>query len=279
MLEREQIDFLLAKAYNAAIRAGAKIIEIYTQYEDFFVSLKSDSTPITIADKEAHSIIKHALGATRIPVLSEEGRDIFYEERQSWDLFWLVDPLDGTDEFIKRNGEFTVNIALMVDNRPLFGVIYIPTSQTIYFSDPDRGAFCKTGIEPEIISEYSISQIFAGANKLPTVQAANSPVKVVLSRSHESSFANDFLEHIEKQVGELQIIEYGSSLKFCLIAEGNADFYIRTTPTMEWDTAAGEAIAMAAGVVIETIDNRLGLAYNKEDLENPPFTCRTKHFK
>lgn len=279
MLEREQIDFLLAKAYNAAIKAGAKIIEIYTQYEDFYVSLKSDSTPITIADKEAHTIIKHTLATTRIPVLSEEGRDIFYEERQSWDLFWLVDPLDGTDEFIKRNGEFTVNIALMVDNRPCFGVIYIPTSRTIYFSDPDRGAFCKTDIEPEIISEQTISEIFAGAHKLPAVEGANSPVKVVLSRSHESAFASEFLDYIKNRVGELQIIEYGSSLKFCLIADGNADFYIRTTPTMEWDTAAGEAIATAAGVVIETINGNIGLAYNKEDLENPPFTCRTKHFK
>lgn len=270
MLEREQIDYLLASAYNAAIRAGAKITEIYTQYEDFYVSLKSDSTPITIADRQAHSIIKHTLSTTRIPLLSEEGRDLFYDERRGWDLFWLVDPLDGTEEFIKRNGEFTVNIALMLDNRPFFGVIYVPTSQTIYFSDPDRGAFCKTSIEPSITSNLTISQIFGGAKKLPLIMERNTPVKVALSRSHESIFVDEYLNYLREVVGEIHTVEYGSSLKMCLVSEGSVDYYIRTTPTMEWDTAAGEAIAVSAGmVVVDTTGERMH--YNKENLENPGF--------
>lgn len=278
MLEREQIDFLLASAYNAAIRAGAKVTEIYTQYEDFYVSLKSDSTPITIADREAHSIIKHALATTRIPLLSEEGRDLFYEERRSWDLFWLVDPLDGTEEFIKRNGEFTVNIALMVNNRPFFGVIYVPTSRTMYFSDPDRGAFCKTGVEPDIISNQSVSQIFSGAKRLPLTAEPNRPVRVALSRSHESAFVTEYLDFLREKLGEIKIVEYGSSLKFCLISDGSVDCYIRTTPTMEWDTAAGEAIAVSAGVKVATMQPDR-LHYNKEDLENPPFIATRIEFK
>lgn len=276
MIEREQADFFLAEAYNAAIRAGAKIMEIYTRYDDFFVSLKADSTPITIADKEAHTLIKNHLSATRIPLLSEEGRDLYFDERRGWDLFWLVDPLDGTEEFIKRNGEFTVNIALMVDNCPYIGVIYIPTTETIYFSDPDRGSFCRTGVKPEMAAEFSISQIFAGARRLPVVEERNAPLKVALSRSHESEQVREQIMQLQEQVGEVQIVEYGSSLKMCLVAEGSVDCYLRTTPTSEWDTAAGEAIARGAGVRVVALTGE-PLRYNEESLENPPFICLTRH--
>lgn len=276
MIEREQADFFLAEAYNAAIRAGAKIMEIYTRYDDFFVSLKADSTPITIADKEAHTLIKNHLSATRIPLLSEEGRDLYFDERRSWDLFWLVDPLDGTEEFIKRNGEFTVNIALMVDNRPYLGVIYIPTTETIYFSDPDRGSFCRTGVKPEMAANYSISHIFSGARRLPVVEGRNIPLKVALSRSHESERVREHIRNLQEQAGEVQIVEYGSSLKMCLVAEGAVDCYLRTTPTSEWDTAAGEAIARGAGVRVVSLAGE-PLRYNEESLENPPFICLTRH--
>lgn len=272
MLEREQIDYLLVSAFNAAVRAGSKIAEIYTQYEDFFVSLKTDSTPITIADREAHSLIKHYLGVTRIPLLSEEGRDLHYDERRGWDLFWLVDPLDGTEEFIKRNGEFTVNIALIVRGRPLFGVIYLPTRETIYFSDPDRGSFCVTGLKPQIAASYSISEIFNQAKRLPLYGKLNTPLRVAMSRSHESDLIDDRLQQLEAALGEIQAVEYGSSLKLCLVAEGSCDFYIRTTPTMEWDTAAGQAILDGAECIMYP-----ELQYNKEELENPPFVCQTKY--
>lgn len=276
MIEREQTDFFLVEAYNAAVRAGAKIMEIYTRYDDFFVSLKADSTPITIADKEAHTLIKNHLSVTRIPLLSEEGRDLYYDERRGWDLFWMVDPLDGTEEFIKRNGEFTVNIALMVDNAPFLGVIYIPTTETIYFSDPDRGSFCKTGIKPDIDSVCTISQIFADARRLPVVAERNTPLKVALSRSHESNQVRDLIRQLQDQVGEVRIVEYGSSLKMCLVAEGAVDCYLRTTPTSEWDTAAGEAIARGAGVRVVALSGE-PLRYNEESLENPPFICLTRH--
>ncbi|WP_283391506.1 3'(2'),5'-bisphosphate nucleotidase CysQ [Millionella massiliensis] len=276
MIEREQTDFFLVEAYNAAVRAGAKIMEIYTRYDDFFVSLKADSTPITIADKEAHTLIKNHLSVTRIPLLSEEGRDLYYDERRGWDLFWMVDPLDGTEEFIKRNGEFTVNIALMVDNAPFLGVIYIPTTETIYFSDPDRGSFCKTGIKPDINSACTISQIFADARRLPVVAERNTPLKVALSRSHESNQVRDLIRQLQDQVGEVRIVEYGSSLKMCLVAEGAVDCYLRTTPTSEWDTAAGEAIARGAGVRVVALSGE-PLRYNEESLENPPFICLTRH--
>ena len=276
MIEREQTDFFLVEAYNAAVRAGAKIMEIYTRYDDFFVSLKADSTPITIADKEAHTLIKNHLSVTRIPLLSEEGRDLYYDERRGWDLFWMVDPLDGTEEFIKRNGEFTVNIALMVDNAPFLGVIYIPTTETIYFSDPDLGSFCKTGIKPDIDSVCTISQIFADARRLPVVAERNTPLKVALSRSHESSQVRDLIRQLQDQVGEVRIVEYGSSLKMCLVAEGAVDCYLRTTSTSEWDTAAGEAIARGAGVRVVALSGE-PLRYNEESLENPPFICLTRH--
>ena len=130
MLNKEQTDFLLVNAYNAAVRAGARIIDIYTGDADYGVDLKSDHTPITIADRESHELIKNYLSQTRIPLLSEEGRDLLYEERRNWDLFWMVDPLDGTKEFLKGNGEFTVNIALMCDNEPYIGIIYVPYIRT-----------------------------------------------------------------------------------------------------------------------------------------------------
>lgn len=276
MIEREQADFFLAEAYNAAVRAGAKIMEIYTRYDDFFVSLKADSTPITVADREAHTLIKHFLSATRIPLLSEEGRDLYFDERRGWDLFWMVDPLDGTEEFIKRNGEFTVNIALMVDNRPYLGVIYIPTTETIYFSDPDRGSFCKTEVRPQMSAEYTIARIFEGARRLPVVERRNVPLRVALSRSHESEQVREHIRSLREQVGEVQIVEYGSSLKMCLVAEGSVDCYLRTTPTSEWDTAAGEAIARGAGVRVVALNGE-PLRYNEESLENPPFICLTQH--
>lgn len=273
-LAREQTDFLLTRAFNAAVSAGAKIYEIYTSYDDFGVSLKADSTPITIADRQAHSIIAKRLAQTRIPILSEEGRDILYEERQNWDLFWLVDPLDGTRQFIERTGEFTINIALIADNKPLLGVIYHPCSDTVYLSDPDRGAFSKVGVRVSQTTEYTVNEIFRDARKLPLhSEQGGRSARLLLSRVRESNVAHDFIENVRTDHPDLQVLEYGSSLKLCLLAEGSADYYIRTTQTMEWDTAAGEAIMRGAGVRICDLHGN-DLQYNKEKLENPPFLCK-----
>ncbi len=276
MISREQTDYLLTQAYNAALRAGAAIMDIYTHYDDFVVSLKADSTPITLADRRAHTLIKNYLSATRIPLLSEEGRDLYYDERRGWDLFWLVDPLDGTEEFIKRNGEFTVNIALIVDSRPYLGVIYLPTSRTLYFSDPDRGSFCKTDVEVDADASLTTAELFAQARKLPLHTRPNRPVRVAMSRSHESPYVREYLAKIEEQNGKTRVVEYGSSLKMCLVADGSVDCYLRTTPTMEWDTAAGEAIALGAGVTVRSLSGN-PLIYNQETLENPPFICFSQY--
>mgnify|MGYP000821729572 CR=1 FL=1 len=172
MLNKEQTDFLLVNAYNAAIRAGARIIDIYTGDADFAVDIKSDHTPITIADRDAHELIKKYLSQTRVPLLSEEGRDLLYEERRNWDLFWMVDPLDGTKEFLKGNGEFTVNIALMHNNEPYIGVIYVPYIHKIYFALKGAGCYLKTDVEPDHEASFDLPQIWSDTTRLPLCDKA-----------------------------------------------------------------------------------------------------------
>ncbi len=270
MITREQKEYLLPKAYNAAIRAGAAILDIYNSGGPIDVDIKSDRSPITVADRLAHSVIREYLGQTRIPLLSEEGREMLYAERKDWDLFWMVDPLDGTVEFIKGNGEFTVNIALMADNRPVFGVIYVPYRKRIYFSDSDLGAFrsCNTEADPE--AEYVYAEITAGAEALP--------LTVAVSRSHSDGETARHLEELRKRHPDAEVLQQGSSYKLCLIAEGSVDYYPRTTETYEWDTAAGESIIALAGGSIYSLDDTAPLRYNKESLVNPRFACRSKWF-
>lgn len=272
MLQREQIDYLLTSAYNASVRAGAAILEIYRS-DDYNVNIKSDSTPITLADRQAHNVIKNYLNKTRIPMLSEEGRDLLFEERCNWDLFWLIDPLDGTKEFIKRNGEFTVNIALMVNNKPFLGVIYVPCFNMIYFSDKERGSFRKDNVHPDIEAEFGINNVYEDVKKLPLTVKPNNPVKIVVSRSHLTPETFNFVEELKEKHGEVEIINSGSSIKFCMVAEGSADYYVRTTATNEWDVAAGDSIVISAGGVTKSISGEETLTYNKEDLSNPHFVC------
>lgn len=277
MLEREQIDYLLANAYNAAIRAGKRILEIYNS-DDLGVNLKSDGTTSTKADRDAHAIIKHYLGQTRIPILSEEGRNLLFEERGTWDLFWMVDPLDGSREFLRQEShEFTVNIALMVENEPFLGIVYLPCFDKIYFSDMDRGAFVKENVVPDSEASFTISQIYAGAKELPIVEKANSPMKVTFSRLDTSPDTERFIELLRKKCGDVEALPTGSSLKFCLVAEGTADLYIRTTVSYEWDTAAGHAIATAAGAKAIDIVEQESLRYNKSDLQHPYYICKSKY--
>ncbi len=279
MLNQEQREYLLTKAYNAALRAGSRILDIYNNSDDYVIDIKSDHTPITLADREAHTLIKEYLGQTRIPLLSEEGRDLLYEERRRWDLFWMVDPLDGTKEFLKGNGEFTINIALMSDNQPVIGVIYVPYIQKIYFSDREIGAFRKEPVAPDAKAEYDYATIFDQAVRLPLTQESNNPPVVAISRSHntDETFAHIF--RFKKQYPKAQVIEQGSSYKLCLIAEGSVDYYPRTSFTYEWDTAAGQAIIEAAGgTICELSMDQEGeaLTYNKLSLHNPNFVCRNK---
>lgn len=276
MIDNIQADFFFESAFNAALRAGAGIMEIYNGEQEFLVNLKSDNTPITEADRRSHETIKDYLSRTRIPLMSEEGRDLLYEERCGWDLYWLVDPLDGTLQFIKRTGEFTINIALMVNNRPTVGVVYVPTSGRIYFAIEGRGAWKRIGMIPNPNAQMNISEIMRGAEPLPQTDGANDPKVVALSRSHISPDTHIVVDSLKEKFGKIEILTQGSSLKLCLVAEGLVDIYPRTTPTSEWDTAAGECILNEAGGSIRELEHNSTLNYNKPTLINPNFICKSK---
>ena len=278
-LNGAQRELLVPKAYNAALRAGEAILEVYRRKGDYDIDLKRDLTPVTEADRQAHAMIKEYLGPTHIPLLSEEGREMRFDERRDWDMFWLVDPLDGTKEFIKGNNEFTVNIALVVNNRPVVGVIYVPWLGRIYFCEKGHGSFMKTGVAPDPAAEFSYDEVFAGAVELPLKRGRNTPLRVAVSRSHRNADTETYLEEIKKRFPDAEIVEQGSSYKFCLLAEGDIDYYVRTSNTYEWDTAAGEIILSDTGGTTKSLPDLGKFAYNKESLLNPWFVCRSGSFQ
>lgn len=230
---------------NVAVKAGVEILEIYNS-DNFDTELKEDESPLTLADKHSNEIITTELKALYpgIPVFSEEGRSIPYDERKSWKRFWLVDPLDGTKEFIKKNGEFTVNIALIENDKPVFGVIHVPVSSVTYAGGIRHGSYK--------INHEDVEQISVNNN-------ANEPLTVVKSRSHSSEEEEEFYSAYDIK----STISKGSSLKICMVAEGKAHIYFRGGPTWEWDTAAGHAILEAAGGYFVN-KNKSELHYNKE---------------
>ena len=278
-LNAAQREYLVPKAYNAALRAGAAILEVYDKKKDYGVALKRDKSPITEADKRAHAVIKEYLGQTHIPLLSEEGREMRFDERKDWDMFWLVDPLDGTREFIKGNNEFTVNIALILNNRPVVGVIYVPWFNKIYFCEKGHGSFMKSGIKPSATAGFTYQEMFAGAVELPLKGERNNPLRIAVSRSHKNAEAMRHVKRMRQQHPGAVVIEQGSSYKFCLLAEGEIDYYVRTTNTCEWDTAAGEVILSDTGGTTKSFPDLAKFAYNKESLSNPWFVCRSRHFQ
>ena len=267
-------EYLLPEQFNAAVRAGAAIMKIYKQSDDYDITLKSDHTPITIADRQAHLTIKESLGKTRIPILSEEGRQMLYDERRNWELFWLVDPLDGTVEFIKGNNEFTVNIALMENNICVSSVIYVPYYHKMYIAVKGYGAWVVDGIEPSDQAQYSYADIHSGMRRLPISERAHEGFRVAVSRSHQTPETHTHIDTLRGEHPDLEIIEQGSSYKFCLLAEGYVDYYIRTTTTSEWDTAAGELILAESGGVTTAYPSGEPLSYNKEVLDNPWFVAQ-----
>jgi len=255
----------VTKLFNICLQAGSEILEVYS--EDINVETKADDSPLTIADQRSHQAIESGLKSDfpDIPVLSEEGADIPYSTRKDWEQFWLVDPLDGTKEFIKKNGEFTVNIALIEGQYPVLGVIYAPALDTFYFGKEGVGTFkLEKASEREIASE---EDLIAQSVKLPEVNES-SVVNVVASRSHMSDDTQTFIDGLKKEHGEVDVVSAGSSLKFCLVAEGKADHYPRYAPTMEWDTGAGQAIVEAAGGKVSRHDDGERFYYNREDLKN-----------
>ena len=257
-------------AIRAAIQAGLEILKIYNNPKaDFSIERKADNSPLTIADKASHRIIETMLQKTNIPLLSEEGKNIPYEKRKHWTKFWMVDPLDGTKEFIKRNGEFTVNIALIRNGKPAMGVIYVPVAHALYVGIENTGAW---KIETDD-ARCDLSFVRAKGQGLP-FHTFNRAYKIVGSRSHMSYETGEYIKELEKVHSSVEIVSKGSSLKICMVAEGSASEYPRFGPTMEWDTAAGHAIANAAGKKLWHTDFRRELTYNKENLLNPYFIVK-----
>ncbi len=234
--------------------AGRAVLEVYNS--DFAVEQKEDKSPLTLADTRSHGIISAYLKKHfSFPVLSEEGGGIPYEERRTWGYYWLVDPLDGTKEFVKRHGDFTVNIALIHEGRPVAGVIYVPVTSVLYYAQKGVGSF----------------KVENGkTTKLP-VKGEKDLLTVVGSRSHATPELEQYIQEMKKKYGELEVISCGSSLKFCMVAEGKAEVYPRLGPTMEWDTAAGQIIVEEAGGRVVEFKTRTPMLYNKENLLNPFF--------
>ncbi len=263
------IEDLTILAINASLAAGKAILKIYEGA--FIVEKKKDDSPLTIADKNAHNIITSFLEKTEYPILSEEGRDIPFEERKEWETYWIVDPLDGTKEFVKRNGDFTVNIALMSNNKPIMGVIYIPVSDTLYFGGELIGSYKHTSVSRT--SELVYSELTESKNQIPLTSNPTT-YTIVASRSHLSQETKDYINKLEKTYGEVNRISRGSSLKICMVAEGVAHEYPRFAPTMEWDIAAGHAIILGVGGEIINTTTKKSILYNKINLLNNWFVVK-----
>ena len=258
---------LIPSVLKTAVEAGIAILKVYT-LSDFNTELKKDKSPLTEADLASNKVINEYLKQTPYPIISEENKQMDYATRKSWDTCWMVDPLDGTKEFIKRNGEFTVNIALIRQGKPVLGVIYVPVTRELYYADVEKKAAFKTIVGED---HKLPDQLFSEKDRISPTSYTGSIVRVVGSRSHMNQDTLDYVEGLKKQGKEVEVVSKGSSLKFCLVAEGKADVYPRFAPTMEWDTAAGHAICSAVGLKVTAQDTQRELRYNKENLLNPYF--------
>jgi 3'(2'), 5'-bisphosphate nucleotidase len=279
----------LAQALPAAKKAGEAILEVYHGHID--VSYKEDQSPLTVADERAHKIITGLLSepeSPQIPILSEEGKHTPYETRTRWEHFWLVDPLDGTKEFIKRRGEFTVNIALIHKQRPVAGVLCVPAKGVIYFAADGLGSYKLD--DWEIVTGFfgekgvpsgngtNLESVLEAAKPLPVDDSmSENRLTVVGSRSHATEDLERFVEKAKQQYDEVEFISAGSALKFGLVAEGTAQIYPRFGPTMEWDTGAGHSVVEQSGGAVLRLKEKTPLVYNKKNLLNPGFVCSTKH--
>jgi 3'(2'), 5'-bisphosphate nucleotidase len=280
-----QLTYHLLMALLAAKDAGRAILDVYRQ--DFDISYKDDHSPLTLADQRSHNIIVSHLSdvsGERLPILSEEGRSISYQQRRRWKYFWMADPLDGTKEFIKKNDEFTVNIAQIHQNRPILGVIYVPVKDVFYFAGDGLGAYRMDNSDILAIgnnrpvkndSARVLETILARSIKLPDdnhrFEKKDSQITIVGSRSHATKELEAFIENMRKKHEQVEFISAGSSLKLCLVAEGRADIYPRLGPTMEWDTAAGQVIVEQARGSVLNYEMDEPLRYNKKNLLNPWF--------
>jgi len=257
----------LRLAVLAAIRAGDEILKVYRE-DEHGIEFKADQSPLTKADRNSHMVIVEGLKMSGLPVLSEEGKTVPYNDRSKWELFWLIDPLDGTKEFIKKNGEFTVNIALIALDTPVIGVVYVPVTRVLYFASEKIGSF-KVNIE-EDFDESDINALFERAESLTDSQYPTI-FTIVASRSHSTKETEEFVSKKQEELGDVNLISSGSSIKLCLVAERKAHVYPRLAPTMEWDTAAAHAIAHYSACRVYDYTTGRELKYNKENMLNPWF--------
>lgn len=256
----------LEVAIMASLKAGEAIMEIYDTV--FEVEYKDDKSPLTEADKKANEIINSFLKPTGTPIISEENKQIDYELRKTWDQCWIVDPVDGTKEFVKRNGEFTVNIAYIKNQKPVLGVIYVPVEKVIYFADVNKELAFKATLNKH---NSSLEEVIKQSVTLKPKINIEKLIQVVGSRSHMNQETLTFVQNLKDNGKDVEIVSKGSSLKFCLVADGKADMYPRFAPTMEWDTAAGQAICNAVNIDVISKETDAQLLYNKENLLNPWF--------
>lgn len=260
---------IINTAIKAAIDAGDEILKVYHS-NDFGVEIKSDNSPVTIADKKASDLIVKALTKFNYPVLSEEEKEVPYPKRKDWSTLWVVDPLDGTKEFIKKNGEFTVNIALVQNEKPIFGIIYIPVLEEIFYGGKDIGSYkvMKADFKANTLENEMEGE------KLPNAQRDDDILMLTGSRSHGSEQTQHYFDTLKKNHPKIEFIKLGSALKFCRLAEGLIDIYPRFQYCMEWDTAAGHAILQGVNKDIKKVDDNLPLVYNKENLLSPFFIAQ-----
>ena len=244
---------------HIAKEAGNAIMEIYKK--DFTIEYKDDKSPLTAADLKSNEIICNALATLypRIPILSEENKEVPYVDRKDWNYFWLIDPIDGTKEFIKKTGEFTVNIALIYKDKPVLGVVYAPVLEDMYYAKEDMGAYKNDARLP---IKKNVKQ--------------DKELNVVASISHLSEETQTFIDQLASSTEKLNLVSKGSSLKLCMVAEGTADIYPRLAPTMEWDTGAAHAIVLESGKQVVQYENNNPLVYNKENLLNPWFVVKDR---
>ncbi len=253
---------------QAAIEAGQEIMKVY-ESDDFQIEKKGDDSPLTLADKKSHEKIMSYLSDSEFPTLSEESDDALKDHRHNWGKFWLVDPLDGTKEFINRNGEFTVNIALIDNHKAIEGVIYVPVQHKLYYTHEGK-AYLQEKVQKAEDFDLSKGQILKG-------KSPDDTLIIVASKSHLSKETQQKIDQIKEQrPGKtIETMSIGSSLKLCMVAEGKADFYPRYAPTMEWDIAAGHAICKGSGVAVVQAKSKEEVVYNKADLLNPWFEVGT----
>jgi len=256
---------LVNTALVAVVEASEKIMDIYQR--DFERTKKIDGSPVTEADFASSEILREHLQTTDIPITGEERKKASFEERKKWDYCWCIDPLDGTKEFIKGNGEFVINIALIKNHKPSFGLIASPVNKNIIFGSPATGAFSCN------FSEINKPALWSKLEPLPPIEI---PITIISSRSHYTGDILSLIHRIEEHYNKFESIKMGSALKFFHLVRGMADVYPRFAPTMEWDIAAGHAIFNAVGGEIIALENGKPLVYNKSNLMNPYFIAYNK---